>query len=356
MYVELSGINKSFGSFQAARDVSFVLAEGTLGALLGPSGSGKTTILRMIAGLESPDAGDIRVGGVRVNDVRPSQRGVGFVFQNYALFRYMTVFDNIAFGLRSQKAPKAKIQERVGELLALVNMEGLEKRYPGQLSGGQRQRVAFARALAPSPRLLLLDEPFAAIDAKVRRDLRSWLRGMIDRLRITSIFVTHDQAEAIEVADQIIITNGGRVEQTGTPLELYREPATPFVARFVGDSQVLEGYGRLVGFGGAPPDGQCAIRPEFISVCPPGEPVQYENSAEEAEVVSLAFRGSSLEVGLRVKEFALTAGYSLESGPLSVGDKVKILIFRVYAFQGEKVKLVNNDRLASLGNGYNFAI
>jgi sulfate transport system ATP-binding protein len=349
-------VNKSFGDFQAAREVSFSLPEGTLGALLGPSGSGKTTILRMIAGLETPDGGDIRIGGSRVNDIHPSRRGIGFVFQNYALFRYMNVFDNVAFGLKTQKAPKARIRERVAELLALTSMEGLEKRYPGQLSGGQRQRVAFARALAPSPRLLLLDEPFAAIDAKVRKELRSWLRDMISRLGITSIFVTHDQSEAIEVADLVIITNGGRVEQAGPPVELYRDPATPFVARFVGESTVLSGYGKLSGFGDAPSGALCAVRPEFVHVCPPGEPVQYGHSAEDAVVESVSFRGSSLELVLEVKGFRLASFYSLEHAPLSPGDRVKVLIYRVYAFDGDKARLVNNSLLSSQGNGYNFII
>jgi sulfate transport system ATP-binding protein len=355
-YVSLSCVNKKFGDFEAAKEVSFGLSEGTLGALLGPSGSGKTTILRMIAGLETPDSGDIFIGGAKVNDIHPSKRGVGFVFQNYALFRYMTVFDNIAFGLRTQKVKKAKIKERVEELISLIDMERLEKRYPGQLSGGQRQRVAFARALAPSPRLLLLDEPFAAIDAKVRRELRSWLRAMITKLRITSIFVTHDQAEAIEVADQIIITNKGRVEQTGTPLNLYRDPATPFVARFVGDSQILEDYGKLLGFEEAPKGARAAVRPEFVHIRPKGEPILFENSAEDGEIVSLAFRGSFLEAKVRVKDFILTAGYSLENAPVSVGDRVRVLIWRLYAFQGEKATLVGNARLESRGNGYNFDI
>jgi sulfate transport system ATP-binding protein len=349
-------VNKSFGDFSAATDVSFSLPEGTLGALLGPSGSGKTTILRMIAGLETPDGGDIRIGGTRVNDLHPSRRGIGFVFQNYALFRYMTVFDNVAFGLKMQKVPRAAIGERVRELLALTSMEGLERRYPGQLSGGQRQRVAFARALAPSPRLLLLDEPFAAIDAKVRKELRSWLRDMISRLGITSIFVTHDQSEAIEVADLVIITNGGRVEQAGTPLELYRDPATPFVARFVGESTVLEDYGALVGFEGAPRGASCAVRPEFVHVCPPGEPVQFGNSSEDAIVESVSFRGSSLELRLRVKGYELTSFYSLEHAPVAPGERVKVLIYRVYAFDGGEARLVNNSRLSSQGNGYNFVI
>lgn len=197
MYVELKNINKTYGSYQASRNVNLGIEKGKLIGLLGPSGSGKTTILRMIAGLETPDSGEVIIDGKVVNDVPASQRGIGFVFQNYALFRYMTVYDNVAFGLKVQKADKKKIDARVRELIKLVGLEGLEKRYPSQLSGGQRQRVAFARALAPNPQVLLLDEPFAAIDAKIRQELRSWLKEMIGKLGITSIFVTHDQDEAI---------------------------------------------------------------------------------------------------------------------------------------------------------------
>ena len=224
MYVELKNINKNYGDFKASRDVNFGIEKGKLVALLGPSGSGKTTILRMIAGLETPDEGDIIIDGRRVNEVPASKRGIGFVFQSYALFRYMTVYDNIAFGLEILKVPKKEIKERVTELIKLTGLTGMEKRYPNQLSGGQRQRVAFARALAPNPTLLLLDEPFAAIDAKVRHELRSWLKEMIHKVGITSIFVTHDQDEAVEVADQIIVTNRGRIEQLGTPIEIYIFP------------------------------------------------------------------------------------------------------------------------------------
>ena len=233
MYVEMKHIDKTFDGFQASRDVSFGVEKGHLAALLGPSGSGKTTILRMIAGLDRPDSGDIIIDGARVNDIPGSKRGIGFVFQNYALFRYMTVAENIAFGLRVQKKSKAEIKNRVDELLQLISMEDLGKRYPHQLSGGQRQRVAFARALAPNPHLLLLDEPFAAIDAKVRRELRTWLRNMIEKVGITSIFVTHDQEEAMEVADTVIITNQGRIEQIGTPEDICLDPQTDFVADFI---------------------------------------------------------------------------------------------------------------------------
>ena len=233
MYVEMKQINKTFDGFLASNNVSFGIEKGHLAALLGPSGSGKTTILRMIAGLDKPDSGDILINGVKVNNLPGSKRGIGFVFQNYALFRYMTVADNIAFGLKVQKKSKAEIKSRVEELLELISMQELGKRYPHQLSGGQRQRVAFARALAPNPQLLLLDEPFAAIDAKVRRELRTWLKEMIGRVGITSIFVTHDQEEAMEVADTIIITNQGSIEQIGTPEEICKNPKTDFVKDFI---------------------------------------------------------------------------------------------------------------------------
>ena len=231
-YVELKHINKTFNDYKASDDVSFSVEKGKLIGLLGPSGSGKTTILRILAGLENADSGEIYIDGKQVNNIPASKREIGFVFQNYALFRYKTVYDNIAFGLKIQKKSRAEIKERVYELIELVGLRGFEKRYPTQLSGGQRQRVAFARALATQPHLLLLDEPFAAIDAKVRKELRSWLRELINRVGITSIFVTHDQDEAIEVADQIIVTNKGRIEQVGTPVEVYGNPKTPFMAQF----------------------------------------------------------------------------------------------------------------------------
>lgn len=242
MYVEMKNIFKQYGNFRASDNVNFGIEKGKLVALLGPSGSGKTTILRMIAGLETPSFGDIYIDGKRVNDVPANQREIGFVFQNYALFRHMTVYDNIAFGLKLKKVPKDEIKKRVTELLDITGLAGLEKRYPNQLSGGQRQRVAFARALAPNPSVLLLDEPFAAIDAKVRTELRTWLRSMVTRLGITSIFVTHDQDEAVEVADEIIITNHGKIEQMGSPIEIYKSPATPFVVEFIGKASEVNDY------------------------------------------------------------------------------------------------------------------
>lgn len=278
MYVELKNINKTFGNYKASDNVNFTIEQGKLIGLLGPSGSGKTTILRMIAGLETPDSGEIIIDGKVVNDIPASKRGIGFVFQNYALFRYMTVFDNIAFGLKIQKKDKKYIKERVSELVELIGLKGLEKRYPSQLSGGQKQRVAFARALAPNPTLLLLDEPFAAIDAKVRQELRSWLKEMIEKLGVTSIFVTHDQDEAIEVADEIIITNKGRIEQIGTPMEIYQKPQTAFSASFFGQTTVLDDYTKFKTFDVVEGADKAIVRPEFIKITKLNEPFRQKKS------------------------------------------------------------------------------
>lgn len=343
MHVEMKNINKTFGDFKASDNISFEIEKGKLIGLLGPSGSGKTTILRMLAGLEYPDSGDIFINGSRVNDLPASKRGIGFVFQNYALFRYMTVHDNIAFGLEIQKKNKKECKERVEELLSLIGLEGLGNRYPHQLSGGQKQRVAFARALAPNPQLLLLDEPFAAIDAKVRQELRSWLKETINKVGITSIFVTHDQDEAIEVADEIIITNKGRIEQKGSPLDIYRNPETLFVAEFVGQSSLLDDYSKLIGFEGAQSGSKAIIRPEFIKVSRKEEALLYPNSVEDGIVEKVSFRGSYSEIKIRVKDYQLTATRSLEEVPLSPGEEVNVLIYRLFTF-GEQGSLVLENK------------
>ena len=238
MSIEIRNVSKQFGDFQALRDVSLDIASGELIALLGPSGCGKTTLLRIIAGLETADVGTIHFSGEDTTDVHVRERNVGFVFQHYALFRHMTVFENVAFGLRvkprSERPSEAQIKKKVMDLLKLVQLDWLAERYPSQLSGGQRQRIALARALAVEPKVLLLDEPFGALDAKVRKELRRWLRRLHDELHITSIFVTHDQEEALEVADRVVLMDHGHVEQIGTPEEVYRHPATPFVYSFLG--------------------------------------------------------------------------------------------------------------------------
>jgi sulfate transport system ATP-binding protein len=241
MAIEVRNIHKTFGDFVALDDVSLLVPDGSLTALLGPSGGGKSTLLRVIAGLETADAGQVLIGGEDITAQAAQHRGVGFVFQHYAAFKHMNVRDNVAFGLSIRKRPKAEIAERVSELLDLVHLDGFADRYPDQLSGGQRQRMALARALAVQPRVLLLDEPFGALDAKVREELREWLRRLHDEVHVTTIFVTHDQEEAMEVAEQIAVINHGRIEQAGSPDELYEEPANEFVMGFVGPVATLGG-------------------------------------------------------------------------------------------------------------------
>jgi sulfate transport system ATP-binding protein len=241
MSITVKHLTKRFGSFVALDDVSLEVPAGELLAFLGPSGSGKTTLLRIIAGLEVADHGSVLYQDEDVTDAAVQERNVGFVFQHYALFSHLTVFENVAFGLRVRKASRARVKERVRELLRLVQLEGLERSLPSQLSGGQRQRVALARALAAEPKVLLLDEPFGALDAKVRQELRQWLRRLHDEIHVTSVFVTHDQEEAFEVADRVVIMNQGCIEQVGSPADIFENPANPFVMDFLGNVNVFHG-------------------------------------------------------------------------------------------------------------------
>ncbi|MEW5855901.1 MAG: TOBE-like domain-containing protein [Cyanobacteriota bacterium] len=245
MGIVVENVSKQFGSFQAVDEVNLEIQSGSLVALLGPSGSGKSTLLRLIAGLEMPDSGKIWLTGQDATHQSVQDRNIGFVFQHYALFKHLNVRKNIAFGLEIQKTPKGKVKARVEELLELVQLSGLGDRYPSQLSGGQRQRVALARALAVQPQVLLLDEPFGALDAKVRKDLRAWLRRLHDEVHVTTVFVTHDQEEAMEVSDEIVVMNKGRVEQIGTPAQIYDHPTTPFVMSFIGPVNVLPSTSRI---------------------------------------------------------------------------------------------------------------
>lgn len=346
----MKNINKNFGDYEAAKDINFGIEQGKLIALLGPSGSGKTTILRMIAGLEKQDSGDVVIEGNVVNDIPAGKRGIGFVFQNYALFRYMTVQQNIAYGLRVQKKDKKEIKKRVKELIELVGLEGMEKRYPDQLSGGQRQRVAFARALAPNPQLLLLDEPFAAIDAKVRKELRAWLKEMIAKVGITSIFVTHDQDEAVEVADEIIIINEGRLEQKGTPIEIYKRPRTSFVSQFIGTSSVFNDFSGFRGFEDLPKGSQVIIRPEFV------EAFKSDNKkfkdlmpySEEGIITGIAFRGSYLELSVDINGMTLTVNRSLERRPVEIGEHMRVLLYRVYLLEEGDARRIKNKLLKDI--------
>ena len=341
--VELKNVNKNFGNFQASDNVSFKIERGKLIGLLGPSGSGKTTILRMIAGLETPDSGEIFIGGKKVNNVEPGKRGIGFLFQSYALFKHMTVFDNIAFGLRVKKVSETEIKNRVEELAELVGLKNFTQRYPMQLSGGQRQRVAFARALAPNPELLLLDEPFAAIDAKVRQELRQWLKFTIHKLGITSIFVTHDQDEAVEVADEIIITNRGKVEQVGAPIEIYQSPKTPFVAKFIGESVEVPDYTIFKGFD-TYESHTGILRPEFLEIAadinemPQPMPI----TTEKGIVRGTYFRGSTIQIDVEVKGQILRGFRGLEKKTLHEGDETFVFIHKICAFNSGKVEIIEN--------------
>ncbi|MGW5263291.1 sulfate/molybdate ABC transporter ATP-binding protein [Microbispora sp. NPDC004025] len=272
MAIEVRDVNKSFGATPVLHDVSLDVAAGSLTALLGPSGGGKSTLLRVIAGLERPDTGTVRISGVDATRLSPQRRNVGFVFQHYAAFKHLTVFRNVAFGLEIRKRPKDEIRKRVMELLELVHLEKLADRYPSQLSGGQRQRMALARALAVEPEVLLLDEPFGALDAQVRKELRAWLRRLHDEVHVTTVFVTHDQEEAIEVADTIVVLAGGEVVQAGSPGEVYDNPANPFVMRFLGPVTELGGS---------------LVRPHDIEISQ--DPVEGGSPAVVSRVVRLGF-------------------------------------------------------------------
>jgi sulfate/thiosulfate transport system ATP-binding protein len=276
--IEARRITKSFGEYVALDDVTVAVPTGSLTALLGPSGSGKSTLLRVIAGLERPDAGEVWLDGLEVTTRPPQKRGVGFVFQHYAAFKHMTVRDNVAFGLEIRRRPRREVAARVDELLDLVQLTGLAKRYPAQLSGGQRQRMGLARALAVDPKVLLLDEPFGALDARVRKDLRAWLRRLHDETKTTTVIVTHDQEEAMEVADRVVVMNGGRVEQVAPPRELYDSPANEFVMSFVGPVNRL---------------GDAFIRPHDVELL--HEP---DGSTQEAMVERLVHLGFEVRVEL----------------------------------------------------------
>ena len=316
MKVRVEGLTKQFGAqgVPAVHEATFDVAEGGITTLLGPSGSGKTTILRIIAGLETADAGRVLVGDEDIITIPARKRGFGFVFQNFALFDHLSVRDNIAFGLHVRRMAKAEVQTRVDELLRLVQLEGCGDRYPGQLSGGQRQRVGFARALAPQPKLLLLDEPFGALDARVRAELREWLRRLHDVTHLTTIMVTHDQEEALDLSDRLVVMDRGRIQQVGTPTEVYASPATSFVASFVGSANVLRGHvldGRaqvgatLLNVQGHHSDGvqvSAVVRPHDIRIV--RLPVDKSSSAEPQQTLGRVQRivdlGTHLKLDLRL--------------------------------------------------------
>ena len=345
MSIQVRNIHKQFGSFTALDDISLDFPTGELVALLGPSGCGKTTLLRIIAGLEQADSGQVLLEGDDASGTHVRERQVGFVFQHYALFKHMTVFDNVAFGMRmkprKERPSEAKVREKVHELLKLVQLDWLADRFPSQLSGGQRQRIALARALAVEPRVLLLDEPFGALDAKVRKELRRWLRKLHDELHITSIFVTHVQEEALEVADRVVLMDHGRVEQVGTPEEVYRHPATPFVYGFLGSVNLF--HGRVEG--------------ETVRVGDDVLPHEANELDHGAEVVAFA-RPHELEIvtdpqstaGIaarvsRVLSFGVTARVELDGVNGSTGQHFEVEITReraqeLHLADGQQVRLV----------------
>lgn len=345
MYVELKQVNKYYDTYHASKDISIGIEQGQVLALLGPSGSGKTTILRMIAGLEIPDSGDITIANQIVNTMPPREREIGFLFQNYALFRHMTVFENIAFGLEMQGLKQKEIKPRVAELIELIGLIGLEKRYPMELSGGQKQRVAFARALAPNPKVLLLDEPFAAIDVKVKEELRIWLKETIHKIGITTIFVTHDQEEAVELADIIVVTNQGRVEQMGTPEEIYGAPNTPFVAQFMGKSTEVLSYRDLKGFQHIDYGSSAIIRPEAIKIYKKGTLRQFMSAAEEGVIERILFKGNHLELWVRIGDMLIYSNADMDSAHFSVGESVDVLIYRLYIFDHNTTQVVENSKM-----------
>jgi sulfate transport system ATP-binding protein len=349
MSITIKTVSKRFGGFQALDNVSVEVPSGSLLALLGPSGSGKTTLLRIIAGLDVPDTGSVYYHDEDATFRSARDRNVGFVFQHYALFRHMTVFENIAFGLRVRHWAKDRVVARVRELLDLIQLGSLGDRYPAQLSGGQRQRVALARALAPEPRVLLLDEPFGALDAKVRLELRQWLRRLHDEIHMTSVFVTHDQEEAFEVADKVVVMNAGRVEQVGSPMEVFEHPASAFVMKFLGDVNVFHGRlqeGRALagGLDVACPEYQhygsrpatVYIRPHELEISrtPNGVP------SLKAEVVHVSPAGSVAKVQLVASEFDVRI--SVDVSPhryhelgLKRGDTVHVFPKRARVFVGQ---------------------
>lgn len=348
MGIQIQNIVKTFGTYTALDKVDLKVSSGELVALLGPSGSGKTTLLRIISGLEVPDSGTIHFYGEDATRRNVRERQVGFVFQHYALFRHMTVFDNIAFGLtvqpRKERPTKTRIRERVSELLHLIQLENMANRYPAQLSGGQRQRVALARALATRPKVLLLDEPFGALDARVRQELRRWLRKLHDEIHVTSVFVTHDQEEALEVADRVVVMNQGRIEQVGTPEEIYDYPANPFVFNFLGSANLfhcrMTGPGNLAGkLTFEPGAGEGAVgyvRPGDISIRRNAE----RREDLEAEVLLVQGAGALPRIELRrldngqlVKVDLARENYRLLG--LKTGEKVFIRPTRVKVFEAD---------------------
>ena len=350
MFLEIQDLKKSFGQGEAKTEVlkgiNFSVEKGEICVLLGPSGSGKSTLLNIIGGIDSADSGYISINGEKTADMNEKaltnyrRRHLGYVFQMYNLIPNLNVKENIEVG--------AYLSDKsldIDELLKTLGLYEHRHKLPNQLSGGQRQRVAFARALAPNPQVLLLDEPFAAIDAKVRSELRLWLKEMVSKLGITSIFVTHDQDEAVEVADEILITNHGKIEQMGSPLEIYKSPKTPFVAQFVGRSSIVENYESLKGFEKIENAQKAIVRPEFLELAKKGELKRYMSAAEKGIVEDVIFSGSRLDVIVNINGIKVTAERSLEKDRVEVGEEVDVLIYRLYVFDDKETYLLENKEM-----------
>ena len=344
MSIYIENVSKNFGDFPALDQINLNINDGKLVALLGPSGSGKSTLLRVIAGLEEPDTGRIIINGQDTTHLDVRRRNIGFVFQHYALFKHLTIRENIAFGLEIRKYPRSQIKRRVHELLELIQLEGLGDRYPAQLSGGQRQRIALARALAVEPKVLLLDEPFGALDAKVRKELRAWLRRLHDEVHVTSVFVTHDQEEAMEVADVIVVMNEGKIEQIGTPEEIYDHPATPFVMSFIGPVNILPSHTNLFRDHGLYTNQQQVfIRPHDIEITTEPEGVsaiafvkRITHLGWEVQLELLSSEQENFVVKLNREKFAQIN--------IREGQQVFVKPIKSVAFENKSV--VNNRHLA----------
>lgn len=341
MLIQIEHLQKNYGTNPVLHDISFGVEQGHLTALLGPSGSGKTTLLRVLAGLENASGGTITLAGQPLLNVPATRRGIGFVFQNYALFEPLTVAQNIAFGLKTQRVPKAEITQRVTKLLTLTGLTPYADHYPAQLSGGQKQRVAFARAIAPQPKVLLLDEPFAALDQQIREELRVWLRQLVHQLNITSIFVTHDQEEAVACADDIVVLHDGRIQQVGTPKAIYHHPHNRFVAGFIGHTSCLKPTA-IGGFHLPQATTALYIRPEHVHLYAKKDAATIPGVFEPATVVSATFHGATTAVTVQLHDQSLVAEYATLRQPLLVGQQVYVSIERLVCFAGQSSQILTN--------------
>lgn len=352
--IELKNISKTYGKGEKAvtaiKEVNITINDGEIFGIIGLSGAGKSTLVRCINFLERPTTGDVVIDGknlgqLSTKELLEARRNIGMIFQGFNLLEQRTVLKNVCFPLEIAGVKKADAEKRARELLQLVSLAEKEKSYPSQLSGGQKQRVAFARALAPNPNLLLLDEPFAAIDAKVRQELRSWLKDMIERLGVTSIFVTHDQSEAIEVADEIIITNKGRIEQIGSPIDIYQHPQTAFSASFFGQTTTLDDYTKFKTFDVVDNVDRAVIRPEFVKVTKLSETTAQKASVSVGEVIKTSFRGDNIEIAVKCDGGTVYAYRGLDETPITVGEKVNVFLYRLFITKGDEVQILRNKSL-----------